>query len=299
MNRFASISNLLQLITGVMAAVLVFTFAVSAERAWENWNASLEARAVSAASRDLFVTMQYLRIERGTVNTALTAADVVSADTLGDIATLRSKSDAALDSAITKLGKLQLPAALTRIDDLRANRETLIRLRQDVDAAMRRPPADRPPALSKSWVAAVGGAVESIDALSDRLSSRIDATDAFITDMTTIKALAWAVREAAGTDRLMLGAAIGANSGMAPIAGAGLPPDQQRQLAELAGRMAGSWKLVGSMLQQPDMPASLKAAYQAAQDNYFTSFAEKRKAVDALRRHAFYFGEPAHCIPDG
>jgi methyl-accepting chemotaxis protein len=273
MNRFATISNLLQLITGVMAAVLVFTFAVSAERAWEHWDAALGARAVNGASRDLFVNMQSLRIERGTVNTAITSANVASPDTLGDIAALRGKSDAALEAAIAKLGRLGLPVTLTRIDELRANRETLTKLREEVDAAMRRAIGDRPPGLSKSWVSAVGGVVESIDALSDRLSSRIDATDAFITDMTTIKALAWSVREAAGTDRLMVGAAIAADNGLAP--------DQQRQLAELAGRVGGGWKLIGAMLQQPEMPARLKAAYQAAQDNYFTSFSEKRKAIVA------------------
>jgi methyl-accepting chemotaxis protein len=273
MNRFTSIGILLQSITAVMAAVLVFTFAVSAEHAWERWNVALEARAISDASRDLFMGMQNLRIERGTVNTALGGPDVASADTLGDIDALRGKSDPALESAITKLGKLRLPDAVTRIGELRASREAVTRLRQDVDASIRRPKADRPPALSKSWVSAVGGVVDTIDALSDRLSAQIDATDAFITDMTTIKALAWSVREAAGTDRLMLGAAIGANNGLAP--------DQQRQLAELAGRMAAGWKLAGTMLQQSDMPARLKAAYQAAQDNYFTSFAEKRKALVA------------------
>jgi methyl-accepting chemotaxis protein len=271
MNRFASISNLLQLITGVMAVVLVFTFALSAERAWERWNTELEVRDVNDASRDLFMNMQSLRIERGTVNTALTGADVAGSDTLGDIATLRGKSNAALESAITKLNKLKMPEALTRVSELRANREALARLRQDVDAAMRLSKADRPPALSKSWVSAVGGVVDSSDALSDWLSSRIGATDAFISDMTTIKALAWSVREATGTDRLMLGAAIAANNGVAP--------DQQRQLAELAGRGAAGWKIIGAMLQRPEMPARLKIAYQAAQDNYFTSFAEKRKAV--------------------
>src|SRR5229473_708271 len=211
MNRFATISNLLQLITGVMAAVLVFTFAVSAERAWEHWDASLEARAVSDASRDLFRGMQSLRIERGTANTALTSADVASADILGDIAALRGKSDAALESAMAKLGKLRLPDAVTRIGELRGNRDTVTRLRQDVDAAMRRPQADRPPTLSKSWVSAVGALVDIIDALSDRLSAQIDANDAFIADM----------------------------------------------------------------------PARLKTAYQAAQDSYFTSFAEKRKGLVA------------------
>ena len=273
MIRFATISNLLQLITGVMAAVLVLTFAVSAEWTWERWDASLEARAVNDASRDLFQGMQNLRIERGTANTALTSADVAGAGTLGDIAALRAKSDAAMAAALTKLGKLQMPDAVLRLSELRDNRETISRLRQEIDAAIRLPKAERSPSLSKSWVAAMGTLVDSIDALSDRLSARIAATDAFITNMTTLKALAWSVREAAGTDRLMLGAAIGANNGIAP--------DQQRQLAELAGRMAAAWKLTGAMLQAPGMPARLKTAYQTAQDNYFTDFAEKRKALVA------------------
>jgi methyl-accepting chemotaxis protein len=256
-----------------MAAVLVLTFAISAERAWERWDASLEARAVNDASRDLFQGMQSLRIERGTANTALTSTDAAGADTLGDIAALRAKSDAAMEAALNKLGKLQMPDTVLRMGELRDNRETITRLRQEVDAAIRLPKAERRPSLSKSWVAAMGTLVDDIDGLSDRLSARIAATDAFITRMTALKALAWSVREAAGTDRLMLGAAIGANNGIAP--------DQQRQLAELAGRMAAGWKLTGAMLQAPDMPARLKAAYQAAQDNYFTGFAEKRKVLVA------------------
>ena len=273
MNRFATISNLLQLITGVMAAVLVFIFALSAERAWERWSAAVEARAVSAVSRDLFLALQNIRVERGTVNTALSTAEPASADVQSDIAALRRKSDAALDSALAGLGRLGLPNSVTRVNELRSNRDTLSKVRQAADAAMRGPKEDRPAALKKSWVDAVNPLVESIDSLSDRLSAQIDATDAFITDMTTVKALAWSVRDAAGTDRLMVGAAIAANDGIAP--------DQQRQLAELAGRMAAGWKLIGAMLQQPGMPSRLKAAYQTAQDSYFTDLAGKRKTIVA------------------
>ncbi|HKW52238.1 MAG TPA: hypothetical protein VJO12_00990, partial [Stellaceae bacterium] len=228
MNRFATISNLLQLITGVMAAVLVFTFAVSAERAWERWSAALEARAVSAVSRDLFLALQNIRVERGTVNTALTTAEPANADVQGDIAALRRTSEAALDSALAKLGRLHLGEGVTRVNELRSNRDALSKLRQEADAAMRQPKDDRPATLKKSWVAAVNRLVDSIDSLSDRLSTQIDKADPFITDMTTVKALAWSVRDAAGTDRLMVGAAIAASNGLAP--------DQQRQLAELAGR---------------------------------------------------------------
>ncbi|HWG81302.1 MAG TPA: HAMP domain-containing methyl-accepting chemotaxis protein [Stellaceae bacterium] len=273
MNRFASISNLLQMITGIMAAVLVFTFAIAAGRDWERWNAALEARAVSGVSGDLFTALQNIRVERGTVNTALTAAEAASAETQADIAALRHKSEGALQSALARLDKLQLGEELTRVSDLQSKRSTLAKLRQEADTAMRLPKADRPATPTKSWVGAVNPVVEAIDGLSDRLSARIDAADPFITDMTTIKALAWSVRDAAGTDRLMVGAAIAGNNG--------LPQDQQRQLAELAGRMAAGWKLIGTMLQQPGMPAQVKAAYAAAEDTYFTALAEKRKAIVA------------------
>jgi methyl-accepting chemotaxis protein len=272
MNRFTSISNLLQMITGIMAAVLVLTFALSAERDWQRWGAAEQARAVSAVSSDLFTALQNIRVERGTVNTALTADEVASAETQADIAALRHKSEGALESGLTRLDKLQLGEEFTRVSDLRNKQATLAKLRQEVDSAMRVGKSGRP-ALKKSWIAAVNPVVEGIDALSDRLSARIDAADPFITDMTTIKALAWSVRDAAGTDRLMVGAAIAGNNG--------LPQDQQRQLAELAGRMATGWKLIGAMLEQPGMPSRVKAAYAAAQDTYFTALAEKRKAIVA------------------
>src|SRR6185312_2474771 len=240
MNRFASISNLLQMITGIMAAVLVFTFAIAAGRDWERWNAALEARAVVGVSVELFTALQNIRVERGTVNTALTAAEAASAETQADIAALRHKSEGALQSALARLDKLQLGEELTRVSDLQSKRSTLAKLRQEADTAMRLPKADRPATPTKSWVGAVNPVVEAIDGLSDRL---------------------------------LVGAAIAGNNG--------LPQDQQRQLAELAGRMAAGWKLIGTMLQQPGMPAQVKAAYAAAEDTYFTALAEKRKAIVA------------------
>jgi methyl-accepting chemotaxis protein len=271
MKRLVSTSALLQLITGVMATVLVILFALAAMQAWEQREAAEKALAVSNISRDLFEAMQNLRIERGTVNTELNAAAPASAETESEIATLREKGDRAFESAFAQLRTTPL-GDVGEINEVRTNKEAISKLRRDADAAIRLPKADRPADLSKSWVGAVNVLVDSIDVLSDKLSARISNRDSFIAELATIKQLAWVVRDAAGTDRLLIGAAIGAGS---------LATDQQRQLAVLAGRMEAGWKLIGAKVEEPSTPRKLKAAFETAQRRYFTELAEKRKAIVA------------------
>ena len=52
MSRFLSVTALLQGITGAMALVLVITFALSAERAYEKRGASEQVLAVASAPPD-------------------------------------------------------------------------------------------------------------------------------------------------------------------------------------------------------------------------------------------------------
>ena len=271
MKRFFSLSVLLQAITGVMALALVAAFGISAERAWERRATALRVSAVASISRDLFLAMQDIRVERGTVNTALSTAEVASSETQGEIAALRVKSEEALASALRKLAAAALEGTGKRLTELRESHKALVRLRQDADAALGRPKDQRPADFSKQWIASVGKLVDAIDGLSERLSGEIEQSDPFITEQMKIKQLAWAVRDAAGTDRLTVGAAI-AN-------GKGLSPDQQRQLAVFEGRIASVWKLIDEDTHGAGAPAKLKAAVEVAKQKYFGELTEKRKAI--------------------
>jgi methyl-accepting chemotaxis protein len=268
-----SINRLLQAITGVMAIVLVATFASSAEQAWEGRLAAERVLSVVSVSRDLFQAMPNLRVERGTVNTALATPDVISRDVQNDIAALRAKSSTALESGIAKLQPLSLADKQRWIGELRNGREAIEKLRQQVDSAVLQPKAERPADLSKSWIAAVGKLVEAIDGLSESLSDEIEASDPFINDMMAIKQLAWILRDAAGTDRLMIGAGI--------AGGNGLTIEQQKQLAVLQGRIEAAWRAIEEDTRSQRMPAKLKAAVEAARATYFKQLAEKRNDIVA------------------
>ncbi|HXY98756.1 MAG TPA: HAMP domain-containing methyl-accepting chemotaxis protein [Stellaceae bacterium] len=271
MKRYLAISTLLQGITGFLAVALVVTFGIAAERAFERRLAAEGIQAVASISRDLFMAMQNLRVERGTVNTALMTPAAVDADTRGDIAALRAKSEAALDSALPKLARAALSGTEEAASDLRAARDGIAALRREADSALQQPKDNRPADLSKRWIAAVGKLVDAIDRLSDRLSNDINLSAPFIAEMMKVKQLGWALRDAAGTDRLRLGAAIAEDKGLSAA--------QQNQLAVLEGRMQVAWTAIEEDARAPAAPANLKAAVETAKQSYFIALAARRKAI--------------------
>ena len=273
MQRWLSISTLLQVITGIMAMALVVTFGIAAEQALEQRALAARVEAVASISRDLFTTMQNLRVERGTVNTALSTPERIDAETQSDIAALRAKSEAALEAALPKLARSDIPDKVEAAGALRSSREALAAQRSETDAATAEPKDKRPTEIRKSWVAAVGKLVDAIDKLSDRLSNDINLSDPFITEMMKIKQLGWALRDAAGTDRLMVGQAI--------ADGKGVSAAQQLKLAVLAGRMAVAWTAIEEDARAPGTPEPLSAAVEQAKQSYFVTLGEKRNAIIA------------------
>jgi methyl-accepting chemotaxis protein len=273
MKGLLSINGVLRTLTAVMAAGLVITFAFEAWRAWNQQATAQQVVTVVAMSRDLFDGLQSLRIERGTVNTALDTADVPSAQTLQEITRLRQLSDQSLDAAEAELTAAALPDGAEAGGNLHRAREGVMKLRRDADAVLQKPKSARPAEISRAWVTAVDNVVDSVDAVLESLAGQINRSDPFIVGLMDIKRLAWEVRAAAGTDRLMIGAAI--------AGGSGLPEDQQRQLAVLQGRVESAWRLVGVKIEEPGMPVELKDAFARAKKSYFTDLAEKRKAIVA------------------
>jgi methyl-accepting chemotaxis protein len=268
--NFFSISRLLQLITGLMAVVLAAAFATSAEDAWEAQIAAKQILSVVSISRDLFHAMPDLRVERGTANAALAAPDLIAADTQREIAELRSKSNAALDSAIRKIDDASLADKQKWLDELRKGRKAVAELRQSVDAAVLMRKAERPEGLSKSWVSSVGKLADTIDALSEAQSDEIEQSDTFINDMMATKHLAWIVRDAAGLLRLTVGSGIAAN---------GFTPEQLKLLAVVQGRIETGWRAIDEDVRSPRMPAALKAAVEAARQTYLKDLVTKQNAI--------------------
>jgi signal transduction histidine kinase len=161
------------------------------------------------------------------------------------------------------------------LNEILAKYDGLRRLRGDVDAALQLTRDRRPSDLGPNWVVSDGKLVEAIDALSDLVSGEMSRSDPFITEMMEVKQLAWMLRDAAGFDRLMVGAVLA--SGKAP------PVEQQLSFAVQTGRIETAWKGIEADARLPQTPAPLRAAVEAVRVMYFGELRARRQALlDAL-----------------
>src|SRR5262245_20498801 len=247
-----------------MTLVLVAIFAIERAHALERRELARRVPRIVEISTDLFSAIQTFRVERETVNTALATPEVAPPETQKAIEELRSRSAETLQMALGKLGTVPVPGIEPALERIQAELAVLSAKRPEVDAALLRAKAERPRELGPSWIVSVHNRVSAIDQLSIMLESELAQTDAFIADMTRIKQIVWSVRSDSGDDRLVVREAM--------VTGERLSDQQREDMARLAGRIDGTWKLVRDESRLPSTPPELKAAVDTADRLYFADF---------------------------
>ena len=271
--RFLSITLLIQIVTGLLTIALVAMFALNAFQATERLEQAGRVPVIVAISDDLFTAIQGLRTERATVNASLATADAIDRESLREIATLRSQSAAALDSALLRLATIRTAGIASKLEEI-GNASAAIELtRHEVDEGLVKPSNLRRATVGNDWAASNGRITRAIEGLSTQLETEIGRDDRFIAEMMRIKQIVWRVRSDSGDDRLLLRHAI--------LRG-GRPSEAQLQdFAAMAGRIQGFWDLVKAEGQIPTTPAPLRDAIASADTRYFVKFGALRNAVVA------------------
>jgi len=196
----SSVQFLLTALFGLMATGLVgglwpvdeLGLAATRDRAAQNGSRQ-------PITRHLFLAMQNMRIERGTVSAALIEKEPIDAATWKDIQNLRARSTPALAEAFDMLLRFDFN------DRDRWVCRTTIKKRFPSRLCAPMPTKFSATAVLKTnaefndkWVAAVGTLVERMDALLRGLSSEVRLNDPFFDQMLTVKDLAWNVRSRCG-----------------------------------------------------------------------------------------------------
>jgi methyl-accepting chemotaxis protein len=268
--RTITINTLLKSSIGLLAAALVASFALAAYDAWHEQHTADRVHAITGVINPLFLALQNLRVERGTVNTALATAAPVDADTRADIQAARVASGPAIARALVAVQTVELPDRARLVAALADGEAAVAERRRAVDSALSRPKAERDAALSGVWIADVGKLVGAIDKLSEALSAEIENANPTILKLMNLKQLGWIVRDRAGTERLRIGAALAAGERLAPA--------RQLQIAELGAGADTAWEALLSAATG-DLPTAVRTAIDTAKTGYFGSFAERRAAI--------------------
>ena len=269
MSTSLSVRRTLEAITGAMALALAVTSAISANGAYDEMRMAGRIVTASGIARDLFMSMQYRRFELGTVSTVLESPRAVDAETWTDIEQVRARSTAALNRALFGLAKSNMASASERAAIVK-ERAALDAEQPQIDAALHRPEL-RSAALIARWVPTDKNPFAVEDRVSAELTNEIDRSDAFIAEMMKIKQLAWAAREFAGNDRLLVGAGI--------ASGKGYSNARLEVMTELMGRSDALWDVILEDANLGRVPPALHAAIATANELYFVRLRALRKSV--------------------
>src|ERR1700733_529516 len=269
MRKSLSVRRTLEAITGAMALVLAVTCAILANGAYDEMRTAGRIVTASGIARDLFMSMQYRRFELGAVSTVLESPHAVDAETWTDIEQVRARSTAALNRALFGLAKSNMASASERAAIVK-ERTALDAEQPEIDAALHRPELRSAAAIAR-WVPTDRNPFAVEDRVSAELTNEIDRSDAFIAEMMKIKQLAWAAREFAGNDRLLVGAGI--------ASGKGYGNARLEVMTELTGRSDALWDVILEDANLGRVPPALHAAIASANELYFVRLRAIRKSV--------------------
>jgi methyl-accepting chemotaxis protein len=267
----SSVQFLLTALFGLMATGLIGVCGLSMSSAWQQQATAQRRMEVGSITRSLFLAMQNMRIERGTVSAALIESEPVDPATWQDIQNLRARSRPALSAALEMLLRLDFDDRDRWIAELRAKSAAVETMRVDADELLRKRGPGTNVEFNDKWVATVGTLVERMDTLSRRLSSGVRLNDPFFDEMMTVKQLAWSVRSDAGAERLMIGDAL--------ASGGKVSGDWQLKTAQLHQRLRTTWAAALDLVDDPQTPKALWDSIAEAKEAYFNRYSRERDEV--------------------
>jgi len=267
----------------LLAALLVLLLAALAVPTWSSVRQTRQAAQVVAAARAgqaVFMALQYLRPERGSLQAALGAAKPAEPAFLASIAQGRDKAAPAIEAVLGACKPLRCAADDPALEAFGHSVAALQAARRDVDAAIRQSLAERPAGLREAWFKAASDTVSRLDRLSAALTERVRLVDGPIAELMAVKQLGWLVRDTAGLERNLYSDAINARA---------LPVAVQLQIALDQGRVEAAWGALHELTARPGIPASVAAAVQGAAQTWFGGVDPLRRAIHA----AALAGQPA------
>ncbi|QUD89737.1 ATP-binding protein [Phenylobacterium montanum] len=269
MKPVQSIGSRVQLVVGVLAAVLAAFCVMAAWRAEQRREQADRVVRVTEASRVIFAFMNNARLERGTYVLGFSEDARPTPDEIRYRADLRARNAKGFAATIKALRGLSSQGQSYGLQTIEQRWSAVSALRDAAAAALQAPPGRRPADLSNPWFATVTALTDALDATSGQLAAEVSRDDPMIARMMNVGRMAWSVRDAVGTDMVMQARA---NTGRA------LTPEQQSAFDTMVGRIDAPWRLLKDYAGVDASPR-LQAAIAKADEAYFNVDRARRSKI--------------------
>jgi methyl-accepting chemotaxis protein len=218
---------------------------------------------LAAADRTVFGAVQFLRISRGDVQTALVNLD----DPKPKLAELRALGAKQFDAALAELPKIGGPALERLSAELRQKWTVAGGLWDELEIYAATPKASRDVKKTDAWYKAMGAVLDGLNEASAAVAGEARIADPLVGELVGARQTAWAVRDAAGAECTAARGAL--------TAGRKQSFDEHAAIGTLRGAGEAGWASLRSMLVRPGVPGALREAVTTADGDLRRSLAER------------------------
>ncbi|SCM76642.1 putative Methyl-accepting chemotaxis sensory transducer [uncultured Pleomorphomonas sp.] len=229
--------------------------------AYRAWTTAETLRKLTGIERSLFEAVSNFRVERGDTPSVLGLPPEQSGDAVRTITDRRAATSAGLDATIAGLETIDDATLKPTLDDLKARRDALDKLRAAADAELGKTLAERDKALGKTYLAEGGDILAAMDNATGAIEGSIQAMAPELAALVNVRALAWNARSYAGT----------AVTGMLPAVTEKRPfRDGEAAPVTAALKQAQSlWELVHDMVASSTIPEAVRQSFAAGDAAFF------------------------------
>ena len=269
-----SVRFVLIAVLALVSIVAVGLATLDVVRNTKQFDVATQAAQYVDIDRNLFVSLNYLRAERGWSLIKLGLEAESSQSQLQIILKARNAFDTATANALAELSRVRDGALMARHAELQMLVDGWKRLRPTVDAAFSQPPATRDPALRKTLSEAGLRLLAALEAASDAIEIEVTALQPDLGAFLDARAATWLARTSGSRVASLVSDL--ATTGRVPT------PADWTELNAAETEVLAHWRFAQRVVAIAGADESVRAAYARANATYFTGrLADMRRSAVA------------------
>jgi methyl-accepting chemotaxis protein len=286
LNRL-TVSTLLRTVIMVTVLVVVAGFSWNAWTSWQQLGQAERISLIADASADAFKAMNNMRVDRPYLPRQLLDDKLMDAGSTKYLHELHAVQMGALQRAVDLLPEIDFAQKQSLLPEITRLNKLLLAQQAEFWRDVAKPKSERRLDLAKEYLDSTQASIETLDKLSNALTTAVNHQDAMVDQLLAIKQIAWLLRNSAGNASLIV--ANGLNNAI-PVT-----PEVQLSYTRYTGGIVAAWNALQLTALGMELPPKLSAAMEATKKAYYDPdyIALRDRLVKQLAT-----GEKAELIPN-
>jgi methyl-accepting chemotaxis protein len=243
----------------VLTAIAGFTW--SAWTSWQQLQLANRISVIADASANAFKAMNNMRVDRPYTPRQLLSDQPIDPGSAKFLHDLHGVQMAALQRTVDILPDIDFAQKQTLQPELARLNQLLLAQQAEFWTDVAKPKAQRRLDLAKEYLDSTQATIDTLDKVSNALTTAVNHQDAMIDQLLAIKQIAWLLRNSAGSASLVV--ANGLNGAIS------VTPEVQLNYVKYVGGIEAAWNALQLTTLGMELPPALSAAMTSTKTAYF------------------------------